>query len=88
MCSKADTIARARLLRCGHRSNRCTPERDWPPSAETAHAQGVDPEPACPETTTLRVGHEPGIRGAAGEPVRPGAGLGIVHHREGSGREG
>jgi hypothetical protein len=87
MCSKAATTAGGRLLRCGHRRNRCTPERDRPSSAETAHAQGVDPEPACPEAATLRLGHEPGIGDAAGEPVAPGAGFGIVRRREGIGRE-
>jgi hypothetical protein len=87
MCSKADTIAGSRLLRCGHRRLFFTLKCHRPSSAQTAHAQRVDAESACPETATLWLGHQPGIGDAAGKPVPPGAGFGNVRRRQDFGRQ-
>ena len=82
MCSKADTIAGNRLLRCGHRRFFFTLKCHRPASAQTAHEQRVDAESACPETATLWLGHQPGVGDAAGKPVPPGAGFGTVCCRQ------
>ena len=87
MCSKADTNAFNRLLRCGHRRFFFTLKCHRPSSAQTAHEQRVDAESACPETATLWLGHQPGIGDAAGKPVPPGAGFGNVRRRQDSGRQ-
>ena len=87
MCSKADTIAGNRLLRCGHRRFFFTLKCHRPSSAQTAHEQRVDAESACPETATLWLGHQPGIGDAAGKPVPPRAGFGIVCRRQDFGRQ-
>jgi hypothetical protein len=87
MCSKADTIAGNRLLRCGHRRLFFTLKCHRPSSAETSHEQRVDAESACPETATLWLGHQPGIGDAAGKPITPGAGFGTVRRRQDFGRQ-
>jgi len=78
MCSKADTNAIGRLLRCGHRRLFFTLKCHRPSSAQTSHAQRLDAESACPETATLWLGHQPGIGDAAGKSIPPGAGFGTV----------
>ena len=87
MCSKADTTAGSRLLRCGHRRLFFTLKCHRPASAQTAHEQRVDAESACTETATLWLGHQPGIGDAAGKPVPPGAGFGTVRRRQDFGRQ-
>ena len=87
MCSKADTNAFNRLLRCGHRRFFFTLKCHRPSSAETPHAQRVDAESACPETATLWLGHQPGIGDAAGKSVPPGAGFGTFCRRQDFGRQ-
>ena len=87
MCSKADTNAFNRLLRCGHRRFFFTLKCHRPSSAETSHAQRVDAESACPETATLWLGHQPGIGDAAGKPVPAGAGFGTFCRRQDFGRQ-
>jgi hypothetical protein len=87
MCSKADTIAGNRLLRCGHRRFFFTLKCHRPTSAQTAHEQRVDAESACPETATLWLGHQPGIGDAAGKPIPAGAGFGTVRCRQDFGRQ-
>ena len=87
MCSKADTNASNRLLRCGHRRLFFMLKRHRSSSAQTSHEQRVDAESACPETATLWLGHQPGIGDAAGKPVPPGAGFGTVRRRQDFGRQ-
>ncbi len=87
MCSKADTNAFNRLLRCGHRRFFFTLKCHRPSSAQTAHEQRVDAESACPETATLWLGHQPGIGDTVGKPVPPGAGFGTVRRRQDFGRQ-
>ena len=87
MCSKADTNAIGRLLRCGHRRLFFTLKCHRPSSAQTSHEQRVDAESACSETATFWLGHQPGIGDEAGKSIPPGAGFGTVCRCQDFGRQ-